>query len=90
KTLDETIELANDLMDKKLRTYAERQNDNKRKLQEELMHWEEGMLARTLTSSQEDDKSAGKQLKDVPIVRDFSEVFPEDLPGLPPARPVEF
>ncbi|GKC61270.1 putative reverse transcriptase domain-containing protein [Tanacetum coccineum] len=32
KTLDETIELANDLMDQKLRTYAERQSDNKRKL----------------------------------------------------------
>ncbi|GJU52325.1 reverse transcriptase domain-containing protein [Tanacetum coccineum] len=31
KTLDETIELANDLMNQKLRTYAERQNDNKRK-----------------------------------------------------------
>nr|GEY70976.1 hypothetical protein [Tanacetum cinerariifolium] len=31
KTLDETIELANDLMDQKLRTYAERQNENKRK-----------------------------------------------------------
>ncbi|GJW49102.1 putative reverse transcriptase domain-containing protein [Tanacetum coccineum] len=31
KTLDETIELANDLMDQKLRTYAERQFDNKRK-----------------------------------------------------------
>nr|GEU30889.1 putative reverse transcriptase domain-containing protein [Tanacetum cinerariifolium] len=31
KTHDETIELANDLMDQKLRTYAERQNDNKRK-----------------------------------------------------------
>ncbi|GKD32914.1 putative reverse transcriptase domain-containing protein [Tanacetum coccineum] len=30
KTLDETIELANDLMDQKLRTYAER-SDNKRK-----------------------------------------------------------
>nr|GFC02281.1 putative reverse transcriptase domain-containing protein [Tanacetum cinerariifolium] len=27
---------------------------------------------------------------DVPIVRNFSEVFPEDLPGLPLARPVEF
>nr|GFD31534.1 putative reverse transcriptase domain-containing protein [Tanacetum cinerariifolium] len=26
----------------------------------------------------------------VPIVRDFPEVFPEDLPGLPPIRPVEF
>ncbi|GJV84692.1 reverse transcriptase domain-containing protein [Tanacetum coccineum] len=31
KTLDETIELANNLMDQKLRTYAERQSDNKRK-----------------------------------------------------------
>ncbi|GKF21734.1 putative reverse transcriptase domain-containing protein, partial [Tanacetum coccineum] len=31
KTLDETIELANNLMDQKLRTYAERQTDNKRK-----------------------------------------------------------
>ncbi|GKC06350.1 putative reverse transcriptase domain-containing protein [Tanacetum coccineum] len=32
KTLDETIELANDLMDQKLRNYAERQSDNKRKV----------------------------------------------------------
>nr|GEY38870.1 hypothetical protein [Tanacetum cinerariifolium] len=31
KTLDETIELANDLMDQKLRTYAERNFDSKRK-----------------------------------------------------------
>ncbi|GKA32376.1 putative reverse transcriptase domain-containing protein [Tanacetum coccineum] len=31
KMLDETIELANDLMDQELRTYAERQSDNKRK-----------------------------------------------------------
>ncbi|GJV32404.1 putative reverse transcriptase domain-containing protein [Tanacetum coccineum] len=31
KMLDETIELANDLMDQKLRTYAERQSNNKRK-----------------------------------------------------------
>ncbi|GJW09254.1 putative reverse transcriptase domain-containing protein [Tanacetum coccineum] len=31
KTLDETIELANDLMDQKLRPYTERQSDNKRK-----------------------------------------------------------
>nr|GEV28447.1 hypothetical protein [Tanacetum cinerariifolium] len=32
-------------------------------------------------SSLEEDKSEGKQLKDVPIVRDFPKVFPEDLPG---------
>nr|GFC14050.1 hypothetical protein [Tanacetum cinerariifolium] len=31
KILDETIELANDLMDQKLRTYAKRQNESKRK-----------------------------------------------------------
>ncbi|GJR07662.1 putative reverse transcriptase domain-containing protein [Tanacetum coccineum] len=31
KTLDFAIELANDLTDQKLRTYAERQNDNKRR-----------------------------------------------------------
>nr|GFA09230.1 hypothetical protein [Tanacetum cinerariifolium] len=31
KTLDETIELANDLMDQKIRTYAERQTGNKKK-----------------------------------------------------------
>nr|GFA36550.1 hypothetical protein [Tanacetum cinerariifolium] len=31
KTLDETIELANDLMDQKLHTYAERKSDSKRK-----------------------------------------------------------
>nr|GEV75711.1 putative reverse transcriptase domain-containing protein [Tanacetum cinerariifolium] len=31
KTLDETIELANELMDQKLHTYAERQSENKRR-----------------------------------------------------------
>nr|GFC62409.1 hypothetical protein [Tanacetum cinerariifolium] len=43
-----------------------------------------------ISAKKEDDKSKGKQIKDVPIVQDFSEVFPEDFPGLPPARPVEF
>ncbi|GJV91636.1 putative reverse transcriptase domain-containing protein [Tanacetum coccineum] len=31
-----------------------------------------------------------KRLEDVPIVKDFPDVFPEDLPGLPPTRQVEF
>ncbi|GJT70243.1 putative reverse transcriptase domain-containing protein [Tanacetum coccineum] len=35
-------------------------------------------------------KSEKKRLEDVPIVKDFPEVFPEDLPGLPPTRQVEF
>ncbi|GJZ29391.1 putative reverse transcriptase domain-containing protein [Tanacetum coccineum] len=212
KTLDETIELANDLMDQKLRTYAERQSDNKRKaddssrnnhghqqqpfkrqnvakvynmgtgerkpyggslpkcnkchlhhngpcnqrtLQERLpterikdggngnaqgwvyavgnaekrgnapgnpdanvvtghpfnidlmpvelgsfdviigMDWLRRYHAvivflAQISAKKEEDKSERKQIEDVPIVRDFPEVFPEDLPGLPPARPVEF
>ncbi|GJS77742.1 reverse transcriptase domain-containing protein [Tanacetum coccineum] len=43
-----------------------------------------------VTTKEVEDKSEKKQLEDVPIVRDFPEVFPEDLPGLPPTRQVEF
>ncbi|GJW91014.1 putative reverse transcriptase domain-containing protein [Tanacetum coccineum] len=32
----------------------------------------------------------GETTKDVPVVRDFLEVFPEDLSGVPPTRQVEF
>ncbi|GJV27940.1 putative reverse transcriptase domain-containing protein [Tanacetum coccineum] len=34
-------------------------------------------------------KSDEKRLEDIPVVREFPEVFPEDLPGLPPVRQVE-
>nr|GEX42958.1 putative reverse transcriptase domain-containing protein [Tanacetum cinerariifolium] len=43
-----------------------------------------------ITTKEAKDKSKGKRLEDVPIVKDFPEVFPEDLPGIPPARLVEF
>ncbi|GJV42632.1 putative reverse transcriptase domain-containing protein, partial [Tanacetum coccineum] len=46
-------------------------------------------LAHVITKETE-DKSEKKRLEDVPIVQDFPEVFPEDLPGLPPTRQVEF
>nr|GEU29803.1 putative reverse transcriptase domain-containing protein [Tanacetum cinerariifolium] len=153
RTLDETIEL----MDQKLRTYAERA-DNKRKTNDTFKNnhghqqqpfkkqnvtkvynigmgeWKpyEGSLPKNknggnmnvqgrvyavgnaekngnapmnpdsnvvtgcqiflaqISAKKEEDKSEGKQLKDIPIVRDFPKVFPEDLPGLPLARPVEF
>ncbi|GJT24197.1 putative reverse transcriptase domain-containing protein [Tanacetum coccineum] len=35
-------------------------------------------------------KSDEKRLEDIPVVREFPEVFPTDLPGLPPVRHVEF
>ncbi|KAI3808107.1 hypothetical protein L1987_24050 [Smallanthus sonchifolius] len=31
-----------------------------------------------------------KSIQDIPIIRDFPEVFPKDLSGLPPVRQVEF
>ncbi|GJX01639.1 putative reverse transcriptase domain-containing protein [Tanacetum coccineum] len=43
-----------------------------------------------ITKKEAKDKSEEKRLEDVPIVRDFPEVFHEDLPGIPPARQVEF
>nr|GEW22135.1 reverse transcriptase [Tanacetum cinerariifolium] len=44
KTLDETIELANDFMDQKLCTYAERHTDNKRKDCPKLTNKNEGIV----------------------------------------------
>ncbi|GJZ76210.1 putative reverse transcriptase domain-containing protein [Tanacetum coccineum] len=43
-----------------------------------------------VTTKEIEDKSEEKRLEDVPIVQNFPEVFPEDLPGLPPTRQVEF
>ena len=33
---------------------------------------------------------AKKEMENIPVVCDYLEVFPEDLPGLPPDRQVEF
>nr|GEX03400.1 hypothetical protein [Tanacetum cinerariifolium] len=171
KTHDETIELDNDLMDQKLRTYAERKNDNKRKAghikknypklknhgndsgngiaqgrayalggndaspesnvitgvntivrgctlnfmnhpfnidlmpvslgsfnviigmdwltkYQGVILYDEKILH--VPFGREMDKSEGKRLEDMPIVRDFPEVFLEDLSGIPPARQLEF
>ncbi|KAI3808009.1 hypothetical protein L1987_23949 [Smallanthus sonchifolius] len=37
---------------------------------------------------QNEDKK--KSVQDIPIIREFPEVFPDDLPGLPPVRQVKF
>ncbi|GKE26859.1 putative reverse transcriptase domain-containing protein [Tanacetum coccineum] len=43
-----------------------------------------------VTTKEVEDKSEKKRLEDVPIVRDFPQVFLEDLSGLPPTRQAEF
>ncbi|GJZ16532.1 putative reverse transcriptase domain-containing protein, partial [Tanacetum coccineum] len=43
-------------------------------------------IAKALKSTKEDEPKLG----DISVVRDFEDVFPEDLSGLPPQRQVEF
>ncbi|GJR44130.1 reverse transcriptase domain-containing protein [Tanacetum coccineum] len=44
------------------------------------------LIAKVLKSVKKDEPKFG----DIPIVREFEDVFPEDLSGLPPQRQVEF
>ncbi|GJS06093.1 putative reverse transcriptase domain-containing protein [Tanacetum coccineum] len=59
------------------------------KTQKYLLKGCQVFLAHIITKKAE-DKSEEKRLKGVLIVREFPEVFLEDLPGIPPTRQVEF
>ncbi|GKE71757.1 putative reverse transcriptase domain-containing protein, partial [Tanacetum coccineum] len=48
------------------------------------------MFLAQILAKKTEDKSKEERLEDVPIVQDFPEVFPEDLPRLPPTRQVKF
>ncbi|GJS70648.1 putative reverse transcriptase domain-containing protein [Tanacetum coccineum] len=50
----------------------------------------ETLIIRVFIAQVMEKKSDEKRLEDIPVVREFPEVFPEDLPGLPPVRQVEF
>ncbi|GJY63489.1 putative reverse transcriptase domain-containing protein [Tanacetum coccineum] len=51
------------------------------------VHGERAMgIAKALKSAKEDEP----KLNDISVVREFKDVFPEDLSGLPPQRQVEF
>nr|GEY09876.1 putative reverse transcriptase domain-containing protein [Tanacetum cinerariifolium] len=52
--------------------------------------YEDEVYLAQITSKKDEDKSNEKRLEDVPIVWEFPKVFQKDLPGLPPARQVEF
>ncbi|GKE61263.1 putative reverse transcriptase domain-containing protein [Tanacetum coccineum] len=78
KTMQEAIEMATELADGRI-IWA----------QKCLLQGCHVFLAH-ITVKETGDKSKKKQLQDVPIVKNFPEVFLEDLPGLPPTRQVEF
>nr|GEW55200.1 putative reverse transcriptase domain-containing protein [Tanacetum cinerariifolium] len=87
KTMQEAIEFATELMDKRIRDAVE----NKRKFEaQKYMSKGYHVFLANITSTKDEDKSKGKQLEDVPVVREFLKVFPEDLSGILPTRQVEF
>nr|GEZ65442.1 hypothetical protein [Tanacetum cinerariifolium] len=43
-----------------------------------------------VTKKETEDKSKEKRFKDVMTIREFSKVFPKDLPGLPPTQKVDW
>ncbi|GJV61473.1 putative reverse transcriptase domain-containing protein [Tanacetum coccineum] len=45
---------------------------------------------KTLVVKSDKKEPSKKQLQDVPVIRNFPEVFLDDLPGLPPPQQVEF
>ncbi|GKA04535.1 hypothetical protein Tco_0683655 [Tanacetum coccineum] len=159
RAMQDAVEIASELMDKKIRTLAKRQTESKRKFEDTSRNTQNqqqqnkrqntgraytartgekkpyggskplcakcnyhhdgpcapkyhkcnkvGHFARTVgvvmqtmqtirgtrvsvNTKETEEKSEKKRLEDVPIVRDFPDVFPEDLPGLPPTRQVEF
>nr|GFB38430.1 putative reverse transcriptase domain-containing protein [Tanacetum cinerariifolium] len=113
KTMQDAIEFATELMNKKINTWAERQAGNKRKSDDTTQNNHQQPKKRqntrrayaagngdrrayegprplctksNITATKDEDKSKGKRLEDLPVVQEF----PEDFPGIPPTRQVEF
>ena len=61
-------------------------NVSSMKTQKMLMRGCQGSLASVVNMAQEEETRP----EDIPIVQDFVEVFPEELPGLPPDRAISF
>ncbi|GJU39197.1 putative reverse transcriptase domain-containing protein, partial [Tanacetum coccineum] len=53
-------------------------------------HWKIEKGCELFLAQVTEQESKEKRLKDVPVIRNFPEIFPEELPGLPPPRQVEF
>ncbi|GJU46602.1 reverse transcriptase domain-containing protein [Tanacetum coccineum] len=61
-----------------------------RSLRSERSHGYISMGYQVFVAQVMEKKSDEKQLENIPVVREFPKVFPEDLPGLPLIRQVEF
>nr|GEY44802.1 putative reverse transcriptase domain-containing protein [Tanacetum cinerariifolium] len=78
KTMQEAVAIATKLMDQKIRTFAEREIASKRKVQ--------GHFKRECLKLRNNNNHGNQGGRD----NASAKVFPEDLSGLPPTRPMEF
>nr|GEW27138.1 putative reverse transcriptase domain-containing protein [Tanacetum cinerariifolium] len=56
----------------------------------ELLHMQRPTMVNETYSQRQAEEIMEKRIEDIPVVKEFPDVFPEDLPGLPPIRQVEF
>nr|GEY17064.1 reverse transcriptase domain-containing protein [Tanacetum cinerariifolium] len=101
QTLEEAINIAQRLMDQETDT---QETDKKQAKNDKTKHKMEkigkdevnrsrktiGQQKSTLKVKVEEKKSDEKILEDIPVVKEFLDIFPEDLLGLPLVRQVEF
>ncbi|GJT81389.1 hypothetical protein Tco_1055731 [Tanacetum coccineum] len=88
--LQGVVRIANNLMDQKLKGYVVKNAKNKRIFEVNQRDNRGQQPPFKRPNKETEDKLEEKRLEDVPTVRNFSKVFPEDLPGLPPTQQVEF
>ncbi|GJZ48224.1 putative reverse transcriptase domain-containing protein [Tanacetum coccineum] len=87
----EVVEMATELMDKKVSTIAERQVENKRKFKHTSQNNQnqQQQNKRQNTGRAYTARTGVREMPTMLTIRGAL-VFPEDLPGLPPTRQVEF
>nr|GEZ08427.1 putative reverse transcriptase domain-containing protein [Tanacetum cinerariifolium] len=96
-TLNKALRMAHTLMEQKVKAIAEREADNKKRKWENFQGGSSSgggnnnsNQNNNYNSNLVEKEPAERRLEDVPVFCKFSDVFPEDLPGLPPHRQVEF
>nr|GEU52488.1 putative reverse transcriptase domain-containing protein [Tanacetum cinerariifolium] len=86
QTIENAINIAQRLMDQCQKTTNNNTQGRAYMLRDRNAHRDSNIV----TAQVMEKKSEDKRLEDIPVVKEFMDVFPEDLPGLPPVHQVEF
>nr|GFA89400.1 putative reverse transcriptase domain-containing protein [Tanacetum cinerariifolium] len=97
-TLNKAVRMTHTLMEQKVKAIAEREADNKKRKWENFQGGSSSGDGNNNSNRNNNNYNNNlvekepieRRLEDVPVICKFPDVFPEDLPGLPPPRQVEF